>query len=209
MPRLPGGDISVTLTEVQYRLMEKWAIGEFEADWVGHPPKPPALDDIPIQDQPAALDRAALESCAGGGVFPGIEAGRLMRETSTYDQNQPLRISLQLAAGALTAGMAVPWQADFRARDEEDGSDWWPVQRPVEVFRGQEQVNTESPISFTEPKTLLVGRGPHPPVTVAGSIPRLPTPRERTRPTSSPSLCSCKRCAFGAEEEGFEPSIPR
>jgi hypothetical protein len=43
----------------------------------------------------------------------------------------------------------------------------------------------------------------------AGSIPRLPTPRERTRPTSSPSLCSCKRRAFGAEEEGFEPSIPR
>ena len=80
MPRLPGGDISVTLTEVQYKLMEKWAIGEFEADWAGHPPKPPALDDISIQDQPAALDRAALESCAGGGFYPGIEAGQLMRD---------------------------------------------------------------------------------------------------------------------------------
>jgi hypothetical protein len=122
-------------------LMEKWAIGEFEADWAGHPPKPPALDDISIQDQPTALDRAALESCAGGGFFPGIEAGQLMREPLTYDQNQPLRISPQLAPGALTEGMAVPWQADFRACDEEDGSDWWPGQRPVEVFRGQEQVD--------------------------------------------------------------------
>ena len=141
MPRLPGGDTSVTLTEVQYKLMEKWASGEFEADWAGHPPKPSALDDVSIQDQPAALDRAALESCAGGGFYPGIEAGQLMRELSTYDQNQPLRISLHLAAGALTAGMAVPWQADFRACDEEDGSDWWPGQRPVEVFRGQRQVD--------------------------------------------------------------------
>lgn len=141
MPPLPGGDTSVTLTEVQYKLMQKWASGEFEADWAGHPPKPSALDDVSIQDQPAALDRAALESCAGGGFYPGIEAGQLMRELSTYDQNQPLRISLHLAAGALTAGMAVPWQADFRACDEEDGSDWWPGQRPVEVFRGQRQVD--------------------------------------------------------------------
>jgi hypothetical protein len=141
MPRLPGGDALVTVTEVQYRRMEKWANGEFEADWAGQPPKPPALDDIPIQDQPAALDRAALEPCAGGGFFPGIEAGRLMREPSTYDQKQPLRISPRLAAGALTAGMAVPWQADFRACDDEGLSDWWPGQRPVEVFRGQERVD--------------------------------------------------------------------
>jgi hypothetical protein len=140
MPRLPGGDALVTLTEVQYRRMERWAKGEFEADWPGQPPKPPALDDIPIQDQPAALDRAALESCAGGGFFPGIEAGRLMREPSTYEQRQPFRISSQLAAGALTARMAVPWQADFRDCDDAGNSDWWPGQRPVEVFRGQGQV---------------------------------------------------------------------
>jgi hypothetical protein len=141
MPRLPGGDALVTLTEVQYKLMAKWASGEFEADWAGQPPKLPALDDIPIQDQPGALDRAALESCAGGGFFPGIEAGRLMRELSTYDKNQPLRISRQLAAGALTAGMAIPWQADFRACDDKGLSDWWPGQRPVEVFRSQRQVD--------------------------------------------------------------------
>ncbi len=141
MPRLPGGDALVTLTEVQYRRMEKWANGEFEADWTGRAPNPPALDDIPIQDQPAALDRAALESCAGGGFFPGIEAGRLMREPPTYDQDQPLRISPRLAAGELTAGMAVPWQADFRDCDDAGFSDWWPGQRPVEVFRGQEQLD--------------------------------------------------------------------
>lgn len=140
MPRLPGGDAFVSLTDVQYRRMEKWAQGEFEADWPGQPPKPPILDDCPIQDQPAALDRAALESCVGGGFFPGIEVSRLMREPPTYDQRRPLRISSQLTAGALTAGMAVPWQADFRACDDEGLSDWWPGQRPVEVFRGKNRV---------------------------------------------------------------------
>ena len=84
--------------------MEKWTIGEFEADWAGHPPKPPTLDDIPIQDQ-------------------------------------PLRISPQLAPGALTEGMAVPWRADFRDCDDAGLTDWWPGQRPVEVFRGQRQVD--------------------------------------------------------------------
>jgi hypothetical protein len=140
MPRLPGGETFVSLTEVQYRRMERWAKGEFEADWLGQPPKPPALDETPIQDQPAALDRAALESCVGGGFFPGIEASRLMREPSTYDESRPFRTSSQLTAGALTAGMAVPWQADFRECDDHGFSDWWPGQRPVEVFRGENRV---------------------------------------------------------------------
>jgi hypothetical protein len=44
-----------------------------------------------------------------------------------------------MAPGALTARMAVPWQADFLACNIEDGADWWPGQRPNQVRRGQEQ----------------------------------------------------------------------
>jgi hypothetical protein len=39
--------------------------------------------------------------------------------------------------GTLTAGMAVPWQADFMDCSIETGADWWPGQRPNEVRRGQ------------------------------------------------------------------------
>lgn len=140
MPRLAGGNESVSLTEVQYKLMERWAKGEFKADWTGQPPVPLSLDKMPVQDRPHALDRAALEACAGSGLFPGIEVGRIMREQSTYDKNRPFRISMQLAPGALTARMAVPWQADFHDCTQERGGDWWPAQRPNQVFRGQKRV---------------------------------------------------------------------
>ncbi|MDQ3258986.1 MAG: LodA/GoxA family CTQ-dependent oxidase, partial [Acidobacteriota bacterium] len=136
MPRLPGGDDErVSLTEVQYKLMERWAKGEFTSDWTGQP-TPLPLDKMPVQDRPGALDRAALEACVGGGFFPGIEASRVMREQSTYDKKQPFRINQRRLPGELTAGMAVPWQADFHDCSSEFGADWWPGQRPVQVFRG-------------------------------------------------------------------------
>jgi hypothetical protein len=191
MPRLPGGDALVTLTEVQYRRMEKWARGEFEADWPGQPPEPPALDDIPIQDQPATLDRAALESCVGGGFFPGIEVSRLIREPSTYDQRQPLRISSQLTAGALTAGMAVPWQADFRDCDDVGFSDWWPGQRPVEVFRGQESA------------TWVPSRWPERPDQPPPFPPPEPTDEDWDR-YYRPMLDNWSRLGFVVKEEGTD-----
>jgi hypothetical protein len=76
------------------------------------------------------LDRAALEPCVGTPFFPGIEAGIIMANRNTYG-DKPFRISTQLSAGDLTAGNAVPWQADFI----ECGILWWPAQRPVSVFR--------------------------------------------------------------------------
>lgn len=121
----------VALTELQYKLMKRWAEGDFDSDWNGHPPAPLSLDEMPAQDRPYALDRAALEACVGGGFFPGIEVGRIMRETSTYDKKRPFRISRRRLPGTLTAKLAVPWQADFR----DCGSGWWPAQRPNQVIR--------------------------------------------------------------------------
>jgi L-lysine epsilon oxidase C-terminal domain len=122
MPFLSGGNTFVTLTEVQYRRMERWAKGECEADWPGQEPVAPSLDELPVQDRPHALDRAALDACVGAGLFPGIEAGRIMRDPDTYQR--PFRISSkrdggQREAGDLTARMSVPWQADFFACDFE------------------------------------------------------------------------------------------
>lgn len=140
-PRGGGGDMPmlntleardpVALTEFQYRLMQRWAEGDFASDWTGQPSGPQSLDEISPEARPHALDRAALEGCVGGGFFPGIEAGRIMREATTYSRQSPFRISTRLKPGTLTAKMAVPWQADFR----DCGSGWWPAQRPNQVIR--------------------------------------------------------------------------
>ncbi len=140
-PKGGGGDMPMlnpqrgpgapALTELQYKLMERWAAGDFVADWPGSEPIAPSLGQLPVKDQPAALDRAALDACVGAAFYPGIEAGAMMLEKTTYDAKRPCRISSKLKAGALTRGMSVPWQADFR----ECSTNWWPAQRPNEVFR--------------------------------------------------------------------------
>ena len=139
-PTIPG----VSLTQVQYERMKRWRDGEFEADWPENgEPTPLLFDELPDMEAPHALDRAALEACVGGGFYPGIEVGRIMLEEATYDRNRPFRINAKLDPGTLTARMAVPWQADFLACGFDDGLnvDWWPGQRPDQVFRGQERLD--------------------------------------------------------------------
>lgn len=143
MPKLPASmdpGMIVSLTEVQYARMEKWARGEFDADWTGQPPAAVPLEQLPVVEQPEAMDRAALEACVGAGRFPGIEAGQVMLEPSTYDPARPFRVDLKNPAGWLTGRMAVPWQADYRdcAYEEELGLDWWPAQRPNDIWRERE-----------------------------------------------------------------------
>jgi hypothetical protein len=142
MPKLPArlaADVAVTatLTPVQYARMERWARGEFTADWPGTEPLPVPYDDLPVAERPNALDRAPLEASVGAGRFPGIEAGQVMLEPGTYEPARPFRVNQNKRPGALTAHMAVPWQADFRDCEfqEDIGMDWWPGQRPCDVYR--------------------------------------------------------------------------
>lgn len=142
MPKLPDSiaseiALTVSFTEIQYEKMRLWAEGKFDDDWTGVEPEPTPFDEIAAVDQPRALDRAALEACVGSGRFPGIEAGNIMLERGTYDPERPFRINMDLLPGSLTARMAVPWQADFRdcEYEEEIGLDWWPGQRPNEIWR--------------------------------------------------------------------------
>ena len=143
MPKLPAQAVrqapGAALTEVQYKRMELWAKGTFDADWPSAEPVPTPFDKLPEQDQPQALDRAALEACVGGPFFPGIEASRVMLDDATYNPQRPFCINANLPPGTLTARMAVPWQADFNDCSIQQGADWWPGQRPNEVRRGQER----------------------------------------------------------------------
>ena len=122
------------VTETMYKRMERWAQGKFDADWTGAEPAPVAFDKLPDAEKPKALDRAALEACVGGPFFPGIEVSGMMLDAATYDPKRPFRVKTTLQPGALTARMAIPWQADFRLCGDEDGADWWPGQRPIHVF---------------------------------------------------------------------------
>jgi hypothetical protein len=113
----------LSVTKTQYEILTQWAAGNFNADWKGSFPTP--IEEI----TPNGLDRAALEACAGGAFYPGIEAGWLLRNPAAY--TEPYRLSSdRLKPGDLTRRMACPWQADFF----ECRWNWWPAQRPDELL---------------------------------------------------------------------------
>lgn len=128
-PADPSRKIPTMLTATQLEQMEAWAMGLFEADWPGAAPAPRPFASIPVAEQPAALDQAALEPCSGGPFFPGIEASLELARLGTYEA--PFRIDRRRAPGSLTQGLAVPWQADFQQCQQR----WWPSERPGRVLR--------------------------------------------------------------------------
>ena len=143
MPKLKKGldpenptkndDFPSTLTSYQYQLMQKWKDGQFNDDWTDKTtlplPDTTSFDQIPVTSQPAALDRAALETCIAVPFFPGIEMGYLIARSDTY--RAQFRLASIFQPGDLTAEMAVPWQADFK----DCGQGWWPAQRPNWVLK--------------------------------------------------------------------------
>lgn len=128
MPQLnSGGGTAGDLTPTQFALMQAWKNGNYVNDW-----PPPALGNAATPD---GLDRAALEAAVGAAFFPGIEAGGFPANQAKFrDPNNysaPFRLDHALvSAGDITARMALPWQADFKAC----GTNWWPVPRPNEVI---------------------------------------------------------------------------
>lgn len=128
----------LTVTREQYRLLSKWAQGQFVADWNPSTMKPPRpLQDLPVSQRPHALDEAALAACLGGPFHPGCEATWPLRHASMYSglcrlnmrqsndpepdygdvltptevlgTNGPLHKS---APGDISRWMAIPWQTD-------------------------------------------------------------------------------------------------
>jgi len=128
--RLP---ITQALTNIQYDILHHWKDGLFNNDWNG---TPVAETEI----TPEGLSRAALEACVGGPFYPGIETSFMTRDN--YPFIEPFRLDLKddsstgnrLSPGDLTKQMAIPWQADFYDCRFDTGLQWWPAQRPEEVF---------------------------------------------------------------------------
>ena len=125
------------LSNTQLELLQQWANGNFDSDYV--PVQPMGLDDVPMPERGAMLDRASLEFCLADAFHPGCEMTWPMRHSSLY--MAPFRIA-QMAQnfvepqygavmnpsemlgllpygplgpqvpGGITRWMALPWQTD-------------------------------------------------------------------------------------------------
>lgn len=113
----------LTLTAYQYACFAKWASGDFLSDWQGPPPAVD-FDRLPVELQPESLDQAQLMAACGGGFLPGMEVSYEVNNPNFWER--PFRINTELAPGALTRALSVPWQVDFSAC----GWGWWPAARP-------------------------------------------------------------------------------
>lgn len=118
-------------------MLQQWAAGDFDADYDPSRQPPRTLDEVPVSEQPAMLDRASLEFCLADAFHPGCEMTWPMRTATMY--MGPFRIAhaahgwvepsygaeltsdtLSLPNGPLagqlpggiTRWMAIPWQTD-------------------------------------------------------------------------------------------------
>jgi hypothetical protein len=132
MPRLNDDEnsgLALPLTSTMFNILTRWGRSEFVTD-----------AGASAELLPDALTRTALEACAGGALFPGIEAGRILRDQSIYMPGEPYRLDpSRLKPGDITAQNAVPWQADFHLCrwEEQLRLGWWPAQRPDDVMTAQ------------------------------------------------------------------------
>jgi hypothetical protein len=137
MPPIPRAMNALTTT--QLAMLERWADGEFIADY-----DPDAgleanqdIADVPLEEQPAMLDQAALAFCLADAFHPGCEMTWPVRHASMYsepyrwhhrakDDPEPDYGKTLTPAeacsfngpvygqfpGSITRWMAVPWQTD-------------------------------------------------------------------------------------------------
>jgi len=86
--------------KLQYDLLKSWADGDFINDLNDDSSESiTQLEDIPLDQQPAALTQAALEPCSGGAFHPGVELSYYLRAPDIYARSgdssqEPFRIAL-------------------------------------------------------------------------------------------------------------------
>lgn len=128
---------NLDLPSVQQTLLDRWVKGEFTNDWSPNYQPPHTLKDVPLEAQPAMLDKAALHFCLADAFHPGCEMTWPMRHATLY--SKPFRIRARPEAeveadygpslnqkivmqpggplyaqgpGDISRWMALPWQGD-------------------------------------------------------------------------------------------------
>jgi hypothetical protein len=125
------------LPRVQQVHLQRWVDGDFIGDWHRDAVPPQSIDDVPLAEQPAMLDKAALHFCLADAFHPGCEMTWPLRHTSMYEApfrfrlgpegTVPLDFGSELTpesamapggplydqtAGTISRWMALPWQGD-------------------------------------------------------------------------------------------------
>jgi hypothetical protein len=140
-----------------------WADGRFDSEGGADPPSG-QLEDLPVAQQPAALDRATLEACLGDAFHPGCELTWPVRRASMWEA--PYRLAVRpdpepdfgetltpeaaLAPdgplsgsfpGSLSRWMAVPWMTDtsscrsgYQPAIDPYLDTFWPARVPNQVL---------------------------------------------------------------------------
>ena len=158
----------LAVTDMQYAMLRKWATGDFIADYDPNAKQPQKLDEYPLEQQPWALDFAALHNTIGGPFHPGCEMTWPMRQPIMYEK--PFRLKLRMTEpdygpvmtskivlskggpldgsgpGSISRWMAVPWQTDtssclYAYSGYSDGvflPTFWPVRVPNNVLTEQQ-----------------------------------------------------------------------
>jgi len=128
---------NAAISPTQYAQLTAWAAGEFVSDSNVQGDIPHRFADVPLPDQPAMLDRAALEFCLADAFHPGCEVTWPIRHLTMFvepfrirhrpagepepdygsvlTQTEALSVGGLLYAqgpGDLTRWMGLPWQAD-------------------------------------------------------------------------------------------------
>lgn len=80
----------LALPAVQQLHLQRWAAGDFIDDWDPAAKPPRTLADVPLQDQPGMLDKAALHFCLADAFHPGCEMTWPMRHATLY--SAPFRV---------------------------------------------------------------------------------------------------------------------
>jgi hypothetical protein len=127
----------MTLSPTQMYILQRWVKGEFDNDWSKRTEPAHSLDQVPLEQQPATLDQAALHFCLADAFHPGCEMTWPVRHTTMYSapfrikhrpEGEPVpdygpvltpKVAVGITGPLYTQGpgdisrwMAIPWQAD-------------------------------------------------------------------------------------------------
>ncbi|HEX8396259.1 MAG TPA: LodA/GoxA family CTQ-dependent oxidase [Pyrinomonadaceae bacterium] len=128
----------ITISPTQQRMLQLWADGKFVSDWQPEAIAAQNLDDLPLAERPAMVDRAVLEFCLADAFHPGCEVTWTTRHGSMYSAPfrirrrretdgaepdfgsqitpemvfQPNGVLYGQSPGTISRWMALPWQTD-------------------------------------------------------------------------------------------------
>lgn len=173
----------LSLTPHQLWKIQEWVNGNFQKGTIV---KPKPLESYPLEDQPRAINFAALEPTVGGGFHPGIEltynlkfreyfagafrfADKIIykkpKVKSGNNPSDPIEFDIlehDLTPGSVAGYMSIPWQGDFWSCNIS----WWAAMRPDLVVDFDQSQEPPRPVPIPWFRGEAVGIPPN-----ADSIP--------------------------------------